>query len=350
MLAIFVKKYIQCRWYPRNENPNKLRNERIKRINLKFGKVKEISGRKKAIIHALKNSDPHEIILIAGKGHETYQDLGKNKIYFSDKKIIHKFKMKKISIKKNNLKHNSIVLRKILKSNSDYMFDGVSINSKKTSNKNLFVAIKGKSKDGHNFLNEAIKNGASYCVVSKNSKNKYRPIKVKNTLNFLKILGSEKRNLSSAKFIAVTGSTGKTTVKTMLGNLLKKYSSTYFSPQSYNNHYGVPLSLSNILPDHNFGVFEVGMSNFNEIFKLSNMVKPQIGIITNISEAHLENFKSINDIAKAKSEIIYNIKKGGTIILNRDDKFFNYFRKIGKKNNIKIRFLDIKKSDVFFKV
>ena len=98
------------------------------------------------------------------------------------------------------------------------------------------------------------------------------------------------------------------------------YSKTYFSPQSYNNHYGVPLSLCNIEPKHNFGVFEVGMSNFKEIFKLSSMVKPEIGIITNISEAHLENFKNIQDIAKAKSEIIYNIQKGGTIILNQDDK------------------------------
>ena len=89
--------------------------------------------------------------------------------------------------------------------------------------------------------------------------------------------------------------------------------------------------------NHNYGVFEIGMSNFNEIFKLSHMVKPQIGIITNISEAHLENFRSVKDIAKAKSEIIYNIQKGGTIILNRDDKFFNYFQKIAAKNNIKVR-------------
>ena len=135
----------------------------------------------------------------------------------------------------------------------------------------------------------------------------------------------------------------------MLGGLLKRYSKTYFSPQSYNNHYGVPLSLCNIEPQHKFGVFEVGMSNFKEIFKLSFMVKPEIGIITNISEAHLENFKSIRDIAKAKSEIIYNIQKGGTIILNQDDKFFNYFKKIAKNNNIKTKsFGYSKKSDVKF--
>ena len=338
---------------PRNENSKKIRKEIIK--GAKGSKAKEIPGRKKAIIYALKNSDPHEIILIAGKGHEIYQDLGKKKIFFSDKKIIKDFNSRKISEKKNNLKYNSAVVKKFFKSNKEYFFDGVSINSKKIKSQNLFIAIKGKNKDGHNFLNEAIKKGASHCIVSKNIKKKYKPIKVNNTMNFLKLLAQNKRSVSSAKFIAVTGSVGKTTVKTMLGDLLKTYSKTYFSPQSYNNHYGVPLSLCNIEPKHNFGVFEVGMSNFKEIFKLSSMVKPEIGIITNISEAHLENFKNIQDIAKAKSEIIYNIQKGGTIILNQDDKFFNYFKKIARNNSIKIisfgyskkadvRFLNIKKS------
>jgi murE/murF fusion protein len=84
-------------------------------------------------------------------------------------------------------------------------------------------------------------------------------------MKFLKILAQNKRDLSSAKFIAVTGSSGKTTIKTMLGNLLKKYSNSYFSPQSYNNQYGVPLSVCNIGPQDDFGVFEIGMSKFKEI-------------------------------------------------------------------------------------
>ena len=135
----------------------------------------------------------------------------------------------------------------------------------------------------------------------------------------------------------------------MLGGLLNKYSKTYFSPLSYNNHYGVPLSLSNISPDHIFGVFEVGMSKFNEIFRLSSLVKPDIGIITNISEAHLENFRNISDIAKAKGEIISNIQKGGTIILNRDDSFFNYFKQEAIKNKIQIKsFGYSKKADIRF--
>jgi len=334
---------------PRNESAKKIRNDIMK--GLKKSTAKEIGNRKKAILYALKNSDPHDVILIAGKGHETYQDLGKRKIFLSDKNIVKRFKNKNIfSDKKNNdLKYNGTILKRTLKNKKNYFFNGVSINSKTIKTNNLFVAIKGKKNDGHNFLNQAIKNGANYCVISKTIKKKSKFIRVADTMKFLNQLAKNKRDLSSARFIAVTGSSGKTTVKTMLGNLLNKYSKTYFSPKSYNNQYGVPLSISNLNPNDNFGVFEVGMNKFKEIDKLSALVKPHIGIITNVSEAHLENFRNIKDIAKAKSEIIYNIQKGGTVILNRDDKFFDYFRKIAEKNKIKVRsFGYSKKSDVKF--
>ena len=162
-------------------------------------------------------------------------------------------------------------------------------------------------------------------------------ILVKNTFNFLNEFAKNFRNLSMSKFIAITGSSGKTTVKTMLGNLLNHYDNTFFSPYSFNNHFGVPLSICNMRSNHNYGVFEIGMNKPGEIFKLSSLVKPHFGVITNISEAHLENFKNIEGIAKAKSEIIYNIQKGGTVILNRDDKFFNYFKNIEKKNKILLK-------------
>ena len=334
---------------PRNENPKKIRSHIMK--GLKGSKAKEVANRTKAIIYALKNSNPQEVILIAGKGHETYQDLGKKKIFLSDKNVVKKFKPFRVfSNKKDNiLKYNAEILKKVLKNKRNCFFDGVSINSKKIKNRNLFIAIRGKKNDGHNFLNQAIKNGASYCVVSRRLKKKTKLITVKNTMHFLSQLAKNTRAFSSAKFIAITGSSGKTTVKTMVGSLLKEYSKTYFSPHSYNNRYGVPLSICNMSLYDNFGVFEVGMSKFKEIYKLSALVKPHIATITNVSEAHLENFRNIKDIAKAKSEIIYNIQKGGTVILNRDDKFFNYFRKISEKNKIKFKsFGYSKKSDVKF--
>ncbi len=334
---------------PRKENAKKIRKEIMK--GLKKSSAKEIGNRKKAIIHAMKNSDPYEIILIAGKGHETYQDFGNKKIFFSDKNIIKNFKNKKVSSnqKINNLKHNRLVLKKTLKTNKNYFFDNVSIDSRTIKKNNLFIALKGKNKDGHNFIKQAHKNGASYSVVSKKNKKNSKQIKVKNTMKFLNQLAKNKRELSSGRFIAVTGSSGKTTVKTMLGSILQKYTNTYFSPKSYNNFYGVPLSISNFNPNFSYGVFEVGMSKFNEINKLSQLVKPHIGIITNVSEAHLENFRNIKDIAKAKSEIIYNIQKGGAVILNRDDKFFKYFRKIAKQNEIRVTSFGFSKaSDIRF--
>jgi UDP-N-acetylmuramoyl-tripeptide--D-alanyl-D-alanine ligase len=149
-------------------------------------------------------------------------------------------------------------------------------------------------------------------------------------------LATQKRKYINAKVIAVTGSSGKTTLKTLIGKTLNEYEKTYFSQKSYNNYIGVPLSLCNIENDHKYGVFEIGMSNKGEIRRLSSLVKPDIAIITNIGEAHIENFDNPQGIARAKSEIIENIKKDGYLILNRDDKYFNYLLKIAKKKKIKV--------------
>ena len=144
----------------------------------------------------------------------------------------------------------------------------------------------------------------------KNQKNYNKNlIKINNPILFLNKFAKLKREHSAAKIIAITGSAGKTSLKVLIKDLLQKFGKTYSSPKSFNNHLGVPISLSNLSSNDKFGVFEVGMSKAGEISKLSKLIKPDIGIITNIGEAHIENFKSINGIAKAKSEIIANIKK-----------------------------------------
>ena len=121
----------------------------------------------------------------------------------------------------------------------------------------------------------------------------------------------------------------------MLSQLLQRFGKTYFSPKSFNNHFGVPISLSNLNPYDQYGVFEVGMSKTGEIKRLTKLIRPHLGIITNIGEAHLENFKNVKGIADAKSEIIEKIKRGGTVILNRDDKFFNFLSRKAKLFNLK---------------
>ena len=132
------------------------------------------------------------------------------------------------------------------------------------------------------------------------------------------------------------GSSGKTTLKELLGNSIKKIAKTYISPKSFNNKFGVPLSLLNLKQDKKFGIFEVGMDKKGEINFLSKILKPNLGIITNISYAHSKNFKNIKGIAEAKSEIIQNIKSGGSIILNEDDQFYKFLQTKAFKKNLKV--------------
>ena len=323
---------------PRNENPKLIRKMIISGFNKKF-KFMEIPSRTKAIETAVINSKPNSIILIAGKGHETTQVYGKKIINISDKEIVKNINVKKfISDKKNyNQIFNAEIIKKIVKKNK-LRFEGVSINSKKIKRNNLFIALEGKNHDGHIFVKEALKNKANYCVVKKNINkiDKKKLILCSSTINFLNKLAILKRSNINLKVIAVTGSSGKTTLKTLIGKTLNEYGKTYFSQKSYNNHIGVPLSLCNLENDHKYGIFEIGMSKAGEIRKLSNLVKPDIAIITNISEAHVENFYNLNGIAKAKSEIIENINQGGYLILNNNDKYFNYFSILARKRKINV--------------
>ena len=142
--------------------------------------------------------------------------------------------------------------------------------------------------------------------------------------------------------IAITGSCGKTTLKELLGNVLGKISSVSISPKSYNNKFGVPLSLLNLKHSDEFGVLEVGMDKKGEIDNLTNIIKPNVGLITNINYAHAKNFKNIKQIALAKAEIIKNILPNGFVVLNADDSFFKLHKKIAENNNINVISFGIK--------
>jgi murE/murF fusion protein len=323
---------------PRNENPKLIRKMIISGFSKKLP-ITEIPSRAEAIEEAIIKSKPNSIILISGKGHETTQTYGKKIINISDKEIVKNIDERKLKFDKKNYNKffNAEIIKKIVKKNK-IRFEGVSINSKQIKKNNLFIAIKGKNYDGHSFVKEALKNKAAFCVIQKRigKLGKKKLIKYSSTINLLNKLAVLKRHHTNSKVIAITGSSGKTTLKTLLGKTLSEYGKTYFSQKSYNNHIGVPLSLCNLENDHKYGVFEIGMSNPGEIRRLSNLVKPNIAIITNIGEAHIENFNSLNNIAKAKSEIIENINQGGYLILNRDDKYFNFFSKFAQKKKINI--------------
>tara|TARA_Y100000590_G_scaffold400450_1_gene484523 strand:+ start:3384 stop:6233 length:2850 start_codon:yes stop_codon:yes gene_type:complete len=333
---------------PRKEDPKQIRKEIIQ--GCKKSAI-NIGSRKKAIKTAIKELESNQILLVAGKGHESTQDYGNRITNFSDKKIIlNLIKKKKNDIKK--IKLSNFILQKAF--NKNYLqktnYSGVSISTKNIKKNNLFFAIKGKKTDGHKFVDEAIKKGASKSIVSKKIKlhHKNKIIKVKNTLSSLNYLAKITRDNTSAQIIGITGSVGKTTLKNLVSFVLKNYGRVYHSPLSYNNKFGVPLSISNLKENTAYGVFEIGMDKKGEINNLSKIVKPEIGVITNISEAHIKNFSSINGIAKAKAEIINNITNGGSIILNKDNKFFNFFSNKAKKRKINIVSFSLnKKSDVY---
>ncbi len=328
---------------PRSESPVKIRMD-IKK-GIKKIKIHEIPNRKKAIFDSIKNLNTGELLLIAGKGHEKTQDYGKKKIFFSDKKVILesiKFKNKLLS---NDLKLN--IIKEESKSNisNKLRINNVSINSKSIKRNDVFFAIKGERVDGNAFVSEAFKNKSSLAIVNKINRNypKSKQIKVDDTLNFLTKCSSTFRDNTNAKIIAITGSCGKTTLKEMIGLTLKKISRTTFSPKSFNNKYGVPVSLFNLKFKDEFGVFEVGMDKKGEINNLTKIIKPDLGVITNISYAHAKNFKNIKNIADAKAEIMNNIKKDGTLILNMDDNFYNYHKNLALNKKLKVISYSIKK-------
>ena len=328
---------------PRFENPNKIRKD-IKK-GIKKRKIIEQSNRAKAISKAIKGLNTGDILLVAGKGHEKIQDIGKEKIFFSDKKIIlDEIRNKNLSLS-NNLKLNIV---KEVSGNknlpSNLSFKQARINSGEVKKNDIFFAIKGKKNDGNQFVRQSFKKKASLAIVNRiqNDLNKKRQIKIKNTLKFLTDTSKIFRENINTKIIAITGSCGKTTLKELLGNSLKKISKVSISPKSYNNKYGVPLSLFNLSQNDDYGVLEVGMDKKGEIDQLSKIIKPDVSVITNINYAHAKNFKNIKAIALAKSEIIHNTKSNGFVILNADDNFFNLHNKIALKKNLKVISFGIK--------
>ena len=331
---------------PRSENPNKIRKEIIGKI--KSNNCFNVGNRAKAIKEAILKSDPNDIILVAGKGHEEEQIYKNKTIFISDKKIIKKIKLKKFFYNDPNLVQNKKILAEIKKNIKIKKFNGLSIDSRLVKKNDLFITIKGKKNDGNKYVPHALKKGAKLIISSKkNKKYNKKIIKVDNEINFLQKFAYKKRDRTNSKIIAITGSAGKTSLKSLLRELLQNFGDTLSSPKSYNNHLGVPLSLSQLSTNHKYGIFEVGMSRSGEINKLSKLIRPHIAIITNIGEAHIENFKNLRGIAKAKGEIIENIETNGTIILNRDDKYFRFLEKKAKLKNLKILSFGLnKKSDV----
>ena len=212
---------------------------------------------------------------------------------------------------------------------------GISIDSRTLQSGDAFFAIKGDNFDGHAFTTLAAGNGAVLAVVCEDKISSLGALNlpiiiVGDVLEALGLLAAVARARSKARIIAITGSVGKTTTKEMMRTLLEPCGKVHASVASYNNHWGVPLTLSRMRRDTDYAIFEIGMNHPGEITPLVKMVRPHIGIVTTIAAAHLGFFDNIDEIAKAKGEIFAGIENGGYALINRDINQYSLLRKMAK--------------------
>ncbi|MBD8890576.1 UDP-N-acetylmuramoylalanyl-D-glutamyl-2,6-diaminopimelate--D-alanyl-D-alanine ligase [Roseibium litorale] len=204
---------------------------------------------------------------------------------------------------------------------------GISIDSRTLQPGDAFVAILGDRFDGHDFAAAALDAGASLALVAadrvKDLPEDGRYVIVDDPLEALRKLGVAARGRTNARIVAVTGSVGKTSTKEALRLCLSRSGKVHASVASFNNHWGVPLTLARMPADTEFGVFEIGMNHAGEITPLVKMVRPHVAIITTVQAVHLEFFGSVEKIAKAKAEIFDGLEPNGVAILNRDNVQFD---------------------------
>ena len=208
---------------------------------------------------------------------------------------------------------------------------GVSIDTRTLKPGDLFFAIKGDARDGHDFVAAALEKGAAAAVVLESRAGEFAgkgPLfAVPDVLEAMVALGRASRARSQARIVAVTGSVGKTGTKEALRTVLSAQGATHASAASYNNHWGVPLTLARMPADSRFGVFEIGMNHAGEITPLVAMVRPHVALITTVEPVHLENLGSVEAIADAKAEIFSGLVEGGTAVINRDNPHYERLRR-----------------------
>jgi UDP-N-acetylmuramoyl-L-alanyl-D-glutamate--2,6-diaminopimelate ligase/UDP-N-acetylmuramoyl-tripeptide--D-alanyl-D-alanine ligase len=216
---------------------------------------------------------------------------------------------------------------------------GISIDSRSVRPGEAFFAICGDRLDGHAYVGKALAAGAVLAVVktgygSKPEEDGAGLVRVADTLRAMQDLGRAARARSTAKIVAVTGSVGKTGTTDMLRTVFSDFGATHGPVGSFNNHWGVPLTLARMAQSTEFGVFEIGMNHAGEIAPLVKMVRPHVAIITNVEAVHLEYFDSEMEIAEAKAEIFEGFEPGGTAILNRDNRWYDLLAKRAAARNV----------------
>jgi len=211
----------------------------------------------------------------------------------------------------------------------DQIATGYSIDSRTIGCGELFFAVKGERLDGHDYVSAALEKGAIGAVVGQDQWHRYswtdRVLVVDDTLVALQSLATAVRRLWGKPLVGVTGSAGKTTTKEAIAHVLAAKFCVLKSEGNFNNHFGLPLMLLKLKPEHDLAVIEMGMSHAGEIRALAKIAQPEIGVVTNVAPVHLEFFDSLAGIARAKYELVESLPSGGTAVLNADDEYVSQF-------------------------
>jgi len=211
---------------------------------------------------------------------------------------------------------------------ADTRFESVEIDTRRLERNALYFAIHGESKNGHDFIAQAITQGAAAAVADQSFTDEAATnhIKVNDTTIALGLLASDWRQRFDVPVVGVTGSNGKTTVCKIVSCLFAEHIPGIKPRGSFNNHWGVPLTLLELRQQHRSAVIEMGMNHAGELLYLGKIVAPDVALITNAAAAHLEGLKTIEGVARAKGELIDCVGDQGTVILNRDDAFYSQWK------------------------
>ncbi len=208
----------------------------------------------------------------------------------------------------------------------DSEIDSVFIDSRQDAPKGLFIALKGPHFDAHKFVSDVVNSGAKGVVVDHRCETEGPQLVVNNTRLALAEIARLNRNKSTAKYIAITGSSGKTTVKEMVASILQLSGKTFATKGNLNNDIGVPLTLLGIDADVKYGVVELGANHIGEVAYTADITRPDVALVNNVSAAHLEGFGDLHGVATAKREIYSALSDEGVAILNKDDSFYTFFQ------------------------
>ena len=315
---------------PRFEDPAAIRSA----ILAACPQALEFDNREAAIHAAVRSLEADDVLVLAGKGHEPGQTINGITYALDDRIEARLAILNQITPPIWTAEDLTLALSTRVAEHISAF--GISIDTRTLRLGDLFIAIKGEKTDGHVFVKKAVEKGAAVCLVEHLVD--YVPadkqIIVSNTLDALETLAQYRRMRCSATVIGVTGSSGKTTTKEMIKACLSAQGKTHATAGNFNNQIGVPLTLATMPTDTRFAVIEMGMNHAGELMSLSNMVRPDVTIITSIGSAHREFFPTEQDVATAKSEIFDYQNRGGTAVLNRECPFYDFLREAAAKQGI----------------